>query len=65
MPSGALRSQGQQLFAKPHVKTAIGSRALRVAAPAMWNSLPIHVGQSSSFDSLKGNLKTYLFTSHN
>ena len=64
MPSRALRSQGQQLLAKPHVKTAIGSRALRVAAPAVWNSLPLHVRQSPSFDSFKRNLKTYLFTSH-
>ena len=53
MPSRALRSQGQQLLAKPHVKTAIGSRALRVAAPAVWNSLPLHVRQSPSFDSFK------------
>ena len=64
MPSRALRSQGQQLLAKPHVKTAIGPRALRVAAPAVWNSLPLHVRQSPSFDSFKRNLKTYLFTSH-
>ena len=42
----------------------IGSRALRVAAPAIWNSLPLHVRQSPSFDSFKRNLKTYLFTSH-
>ena len=64
MPSRALRSQGQQLLAKPHVKTAIGSRALRVAAPAIWNSLPLHVRLSPSFDSFKRNLKTYFFTSH-
>ena len=37
---------------------------LRVAAPAVWNSLPLHVRQSPSFDSFKQNLKTYLFTSH-
>ena len=45
MPSRALRPQGQQLLAKLRVKTAIGSRALRVAAPAIWNSLPLHVRQ--------------------
>ena len=64
MPSRALRSQGQQLLTKPHVKTAIESRALRVAASAVWNSLPLHVRQSPSFDSFKRNLKTYFFTSH-
>ena len=33
MPSRALPSQEQHLLAKPHVITAIGSRALRFAAP--------------------------------
>ena len=64
MPSRALRSQGQQLLAKPHVKTAIGSRALRVVAPAVWNSLSLHVRQSPSIGSFKRNLETYLFTNH-
>ena len=64
LPSRALCSQGQQLLAKPHVKTTIGSRALRVAAPAIWNSLPPRVRQSPSFDSFKRNLKTYIYTSH-
>ena len=64
MPSRALRSQGQQLLAKPHVKTTIGSRALRVAAPTIWNSLPLHVRQSPSFETIKRSLKTYFFTSH-
>ena len=58
LPSRALRTQGQQLLAKPHVKTAIGSRPLRVAASTIWNSLPLHVRQSPSFDSFKRNLKT-------
>ena len=34
LPVCALRSHGQRLLAKPRVKTCIGSRAFRVAAPS-------------------------------
>ena len=33
VPSRALRLHGQQLLAQPHVRTNIGSRAFRAAAP--------------------------------
>ena len=58
----ALRSHGQQLLATPRVKTCIGSRAFRVAAPSVWNSLPLHVRLSPSIDIFKRELKTHLFT---
>ena len=50
VPSRALRSRGQQLLAQPHVKTSIGSRAFRAAAPKIWNSLPLLTRLSPSLD---------------
>ena len=62
LPARALRSHGQRLLATPHVKTSIGSRAFRVAAPSVWNALPLHVRSSPSIDVFKRELKTHLFT---
>ena len=62
LPARALRSHGQRLLAKPHVKTCIGSRAFRVAAPSVWNSLPLQVRSSPSIDMFKRELKTHFFT---
>ena len=45
-------SRIQHLLFRPHVKPSIGSRAFRVAAPSVWNSLPLHVIQSPSNDIL-------------
>ena len=62
LPARALRSHGQRLLAKPHVKTCISSRAFRVAAPSVWNALPLHVRSSPSIDTFKRELKTHFFT---
>ena len=62
LPARALRSHGQRLLATPHVKTSIGSRAFRVAAPSVWNALPLHVRSSPSIDIFKRELKTHFFT---
>ena len=62
LPARALRSHGQRLLATPHVKTCIGSRAFRVAAPSVWNALPLHVRSSPSIDTFKRELKTHFFT---
>ena len=59
VPSRALRSHGQQLLAQPHVRTSIGSRAFRAAAPKIWNSLPLLTRLSPSLESFKRALKTY------
>ena len=61
-PSRALRSHGQQLLAQPHVRTSIGSRAFRAAAPKIWNSLPLLTRLSPSLESFKRALKTHFFT---
>ena len=57
LPARALRSHGQRLSARPHGKTFIGS--FRVAAPSVWNFLPLHVRSSPSIDVFKRELKTY------
>ena len=44
------------LLKTPWTRTKIGTRALRAAAPAVWNSLPLEVRQSSSTESLKQKL---------
>ena len=62
LPASALRSHGQRLLARPHVKTCIGSRAFRVAAPSVWNALPLQVRSSPSIDIFRRELKTHLFT---
>ena len=62
LPARALRSLGQRLLATPHAKTCIGSRAFRVAAPSVWNALPLHVRSSPSIDVFRRELKTHLFT---
>ena len=62
LPARALRSHGQRLLARPHVKTCIGSRAFRVAAPSVWNALPPHVRSSPSIDIFERELKTHFFT---
>ena len=38
-----------------------GERAFAVAAPKLWNSIPLELRSSSSIDILKRHLKTYLF----
>ena len=62
VPSRALRSHEQQLLAQPRVRTSIGSRAFRVAAPKIWNSLPLLIRLSPSLESFKRTLKTHFFT---
>ena len=62
LPARALHSHGQRLLTRPRVKTCIGSRAFRVAAPSVWNSLPLHVRSTPSIDIFRRELKTHLFT---
>ena len=45
----------------PRVKTKAGTRDFSVAAPTVWNSLPVSVKSESSIVSFRRRLKTYLF----
>ena len=40
----------------------MGDCSLMVAAPALWNSLPLSVRQAKDNDSFKRLAKTYLFS---
>lgn len=57
-----LRSNDQDLLMVPSttLKT-LGDRSFAKAGPILWNSLPIDIRQSSSVDSFKNRLKTFLF----
>ena len=44
-------------------RITFGDRAFYVAAPKLWNSLPVNVRGSPSVTTFKKNLKTFLFTS--
>ena len=61
-PVRSLRSSDRDLLVQPSVSTVIGSRAFSVAAPTIWNKLPITIRQSSSLTSFRRLLKTHLFT---
>ena len=45
----------------PRVKTKAGTRAFSVAAPTLWNSLPVSVKSEGNIVSFRRRLKTYLF----
>ena len=57
-----LRSSNKRLLNEPraNLKT-YGERAFSVAAPRLWNKLPLQIRFSSSGVVFKANLKTYLF----
>ena len=62
-PSRALRSGSQMVLEVPRssLKTK-GDRAFSVAAPKLWNALPVNVRTANSLSTFKTQLKTYLFT---
>ena len=61
MPSRSLRSQDACLLTVPNCKTAFGSRAFRVAAPTVFNSLPKDIRSCDSTSTFCRLLKTFYF----
>ena len=61
-PSRNLRSTDKYLLRMPqtHLKT-YGDRAFSVAAPRLWNALPMDIKLSPSVSVFKNRLKTHLF----
>ena len=51
------------LLERPRLRTkkTLGDRVLSMAAPFLWNSLPLPIRQETSIDSFKRSVKTYLF----
>ena len=60
-PVRNLRSGNLDLLHQPFSSSAIGSRAFHVAAPAIWNSIPLNIRNSPSISSFRRHLKTHLF----
>ncbi len=62
-PLRSLRSADKYLLCVPATNlVTYGDRSFSKAAPILWNNLPLHIRTSSSVDSFKRNLKSYLFT---
>ena len=56
-----LRSSSQHLVTLKAGMKTYRERAFAVAAPRLWNSIPLELRSSSSIDIFKRHLKTYLF----
>jgi hypothetical protein len=57
-----LRSADHGDLHVPRTKTALGTRSFRIAAPTVWNSLPVYLRQSAiSRRQFRAGLKTHLF----
>ena len=62
-PARGLRSADQLLLEVPRSKRKLrGDRAFSVAAPNLWNNLPLHIRQASSLSIFKTSLKTYFYS---
>jgi len=60
-PSRRLRSLDCSLLAVPRARTCFGSRSFAVAAPTTWNSLTLHIRNSSSIYGFRPQLETFLY----
>lgn len=61
-PARSLRSQSGLLLDIPRSRTVTyGNRAFQVAAPVLWNKLPISMRSITTLGSFKSTLKTYMF----
>ena len=62
LPPRSLRSLDDHLLEIPRsTSVSFGDRAFPIAAPRLWNNLPLYLRCSSSLLSFKSGLKTYLF----
>jgi len=62
-PNRHLRSADQLLLNVPRTKSKLrGGRCFSVAAPTLWNNLPLHIRQASILSAFKSLLKTHLFS---
>ncbi len=62
-PTHSLKSADQLFLNVPKTKRKLrGDRAFAVAAPKLWNDLPLPIRQVSSLSLFKSTLKTYIFS---
>ena len=60
-PSHSLRSSTQHLLSVPFCNTVLGKRCFSIAAPLVWNSLPLDLRTANSLPAFKNNFRTFLF----
>jgi len=48
-------------YTAPRTRTRLGDKALSVAGPVVWNSLPAAVREADSLHSFRRKLKTHMF----
>jgi len=53
------RSSSSQLLFVPRHNLSFGSRAFRVSAPKVWNTLPLHTRHSQLLSTFRRHLKTH------
>ena len=56
-----LRSSDLDQLIVARVRTMVGSRAFSVAAPRLWNELPLEIRSAKTQISFQKKLKTYIF----
>ncbi len=62
-PGRSLRSSNQRLLNVPRAKLkSRGDRAFAVAAPKLWNSLPVSIRTASTLNEFTAKLKTHFFS---
>ena len=61
IPARPLRSSNTNLLSIPRMDSCSGRRSFSFAAPTLWNSLPLHVRCSTTLDSFRSSLKTFLY----
>ena len=60
-PTKSTRSSAIHLKSVPWHNLSFGSRAFRISAPKIWNSLPSHILQFQTLSSFRRHLKTHYF----
>ena len=60
-PSRKVRFSDLDQLNVPRVRTAVGSRAFSVAAPRLWNELPLEIRSAKTQISFRKKWKTYFF----
>jgi hypothetical protein len=61
-PLRSLRSGDLDKLHEPGASSAIGSRAFHVAAPTIWNKIPLDIRHAPTLATFRRRLKTHLFT---
>jgi hypothetical protein len=62
-PSRELRSSDQHLLVLPRTHLHLTDQSFEIAAPSIWNALPLEMRTIASPESFRSKLKTHLFAS--